>query len=523
MDDRQGVTVLILEDDAGIAALERRRLERGGYRVAVASTSGEARRAVEAGGIDLMLLDHRLSGSENGLDFYLQLRKAGLGIPSILVTGFGDQTILAQALRAGIRDFIPKTPDYLDYLTPTVDRVLQQVRTEQALERERSARAEAEAARAVLAEADRRKDEFLAMLAHELRNPLAAVAGALEVARRTDAPEDHQWAREVTARQVRHLSRLIDDLLDISRINLGKIHLRKEPADLALAIEHAAETVRPLMDAKRHDFAIELGQAPLWVEGDPTRLEQILVNLLTNAAKYTEEGGTIRLAAGLQGGQVTVAVTDTGVGIPEELRGRIFEMFAQVDQTTGRSQGGLGIGLTLVKELVRLHGGTIRVEGRADGPGSAFIIGLPARPSACVEGASGGSPAPAAPAALRILIVDDNRDAAHALARVLEADGHEVQTAGDGPSALELAPAFRPDVALLDIGLPGDLDGHEVARRLRSLAGPNRIALIAISGYGQETDRERSLAAGCAHHLVKPVDIEALLAILASEAARRAS
>jgi signal transduction histidine kinase len=521
MDRAEGELVLILEDDPGIAALESRRLARAGYRVQVASTSQQARQALEQGGVSLILLDHRLSGQENGLDFHVRLREAGLAVPSILVTGFGDEATLAQALRTGIRDFIPKTPNYLDYLVPTVQRVLQQVRVERALERERSARAEAEAAKAVLTDADRRKDEFLAMLAHELRNPLAAISGALEVSQRSDAPEDQLWAREVTARQVRHLSRLIDDLMEISRVNLGKIELRKQPTNLVDVINHAAEMVRPQMQSKRHAFTIEVRDRPLPVDGDPTRLEQVLVNLLTNAAKYTDSGGTIRLEASREGSEIVLEVSDTGVGIPPALRSRIFEMFAQVSTESGRSQGGLGIGLNLAKKLVLLHGGTIAVDARPGGPGSVFTIRLPSRPSS--EG-SHESMAPAAGptrAPRRILVVDDNVDAARALRRLLTAEGHDVRAAEDGPTALELAAAFRPDVVLLDIGLPGAMDGHELARRLRGLPGLEGACLAAISGYGQDADRTRSFAAGCQFHLVKPVSVHEVMAVLEANPAPR--
>jgi PAS domain S-box-containing protein len=364
-----------------------------------------------------------------------------------------------------------------------------------------------------LAEADRRKDEFLAMLAHELRNPLAAVRGAIAVARRPDADAAaHVDAHEVLDRQSRHLARLIDDLLDVARIHRGTVALRREPTDAAAALERAVEAVRPLVEARGHALSVATADGPLRVLADPTRLEQVFGNLLANAAKYTEPGGRIEAAAGRRGAEVVVAVRDNGVGIPPEMLPKVFDLFAQVDRSLARSEGGLGIGLTLVKRLVEGHGGT--VEARSEpGRGSEFVVRLPAL-AAPPEAAAPPPPAPDAEGrGRRVLIVDDNADTARLTGRVLAARGFAVRLAADGRAGLEAARAFRPEVVLLDIGLPG-LDGYEVARRLRADETLRDALLVAVSGYGDAPARAQGRAAGFDHHLVKPVDLDALARLL---------
>ena len=365
-----------------------------------------------------------------------------------------------------------------------------------------------------LAEADRRKDEFLAMLAHELRNPLAPVRNALEVIRLR--PEDASLvdqARATAARQVGHMARLIDDLLDVARITTGKIQLRTEPVDLAAVMAHAAEAARPLIEARQHHLEVSPPPGPARVPGDPTRLEQVLTNLLNNAAKYTEPGGRIHLSAEVAPGAATIRVRDTGIGIPAETLPRIFDLFAQDDRSLVRSQGGLGIGLTLVRSLVELHGGTVHAASAGPGKGSEFVVRLPAPPGD--PAAPGRAPAESAPGRphRRILVVDDHADSARTLARVLELWGHEVRVAHSGPDGIAEAAARPPDLILLDIGLPG-MDGYEVARRLRALAAPASMALVALTGYGQDEDRRRARDAGFDHHLVKPVDFDDLRGLL---------
>ncbi|WP_435020456.1 PAS domain-containing protein [Tundrisphaera sp. TA3] len=365
----------------------------------------------------------------------------------------------------------------------------------------------------VLRENDRRKDEFLAMLAHELRNPLSAIGNAVQVVRRSDAREDLEWAKEVIGKHVGSLSRMIDDLLDVSRITRGKIELKRRKVDMLALVASAVETVRPLVEERRHELTVSHSTAPMWVDADPHRIEQVLVNLLTNAAKYTEAGGRITLAARPDGGSVAVAVSDNGTGIPPEKIPQMFELFAQGDRSIARSEGGLGIGLTLVKNLVEMHGGSVIARSEGVARGSEFTVRLPAvaAPEAGRPGASRpaeGSPAKGA----RVLVVDDNEDSARGLARLLKVLGNQVEVASDGPTALGLAGWFAPDFVLLDIGLPG-MDGYEVARRLRAdgLAG---TTIIAVSGYGEEAARSRAREAGFDHHLVKPLDYETLVAIM---------
>jgi PAS domain S-box-containing protein len=371
-----------------------------------------------------------------------------------------------------------------------------------------------------LAAADRRKDEFLAMLAHELRNPLAAISSAGQVLGQTRSAVDPR-AAELTAvigRQTRHLTRLVEDLLDVSRFTRGKIELRKGPLDLRQAVQGAVESTRPLIDRRRHELEVSLPDEPLWLEADATRIEQVLANLLHNAAKFTEPGGHIALSVERHGDEVAVAVRDDGSGIEPELLPRIFDLFVQEDRSLARSHGGLGIGLTLVRGLVEQHGG--RVEARSDGPGRGceILIRLPLRAAPQQTAPAAPQPDAAAEPPARILLVEDNIDAADALAELLRLWGHQVTIAHDGLLALEAARSVRPEVVLLDIGLPG-MDGYEVARALRSLGGLEGVLLIALTGYGQESDRHRSQLAGFDHHMVKPVDVSRLRQLIARQPA----
>jgi signal transduction histidine kinase/DNA-binding response OmpR family regulator len=356
-------------------------------------------------------------------------------------------------------------------------------------------------------EADRQKGEFLAMLAHELRNPLAALLNALQLLRSCGLEGAAVQARDVAERQVRHLARLVDDLLDVSRISNGKIQLRKGPVDLREPLARAVETARPLVESRRHQLSISLPDHPVLMEADSARLEQVVANLINNAAKYTEPGGRIELEATAEGTEAVVRVRDTGIGIAPDLLPRVFDLFTQADRSLDRSQGGLGIGLTLARRLIDLHGGSITASSPGVGHGSEFAVRLPITLEAQLaeppdedapDSTGDGSPR-------HVLVVDDNADAARILARLLELQGHRVEVAHDGPAALSLAQARPPDVILLDIGLPG-MDGYEVARRLRQSLGPDRTMLVAVTGYGQEEDRRRSDEAGMDYHLTKPVD-----------------
>jgi signal transduction histidine kinase/DNA-binding response OmpR family regulator len=365
-------------------------------------------------------------------------------------------------------------------------------------------------------EADRRKNEFLAMLAHELRNPLAPIRNAVEILR-LYAPNHSELnkIRDMLQRQVQQLVRLVDDLLDISRITRGKIRLQTEPVDAVEVAARAVETCRPLLDARRHELTVSLPPEPLPVQADPVRLAQVLGNLLNNAAKYTKEGGHIWLTAERQAGEVVLRVRDTGIGIPAEILGSVFDLFTQADRSLDRSDGGLGIGLTLVRRLVEMHGGSVQVFSAGPNQGSEFVVRLPALTGPLPVSANGVSHHPGKHPSHRVLVVDDNVDVADSLVLVLRGAGHEVQVAHDGSAALATAETFGPEVVLLDIGLP-EMNGYEVARRLRErLAGKNML-LVALTGYGQKEDQRRSHEAGFDQHLVKPVDPEGLLGMLAS-------
>ena len=368
-----------------------------------------------------------------------------------------------------------------------------------------------------LAAADRRKDEFLAMLAHELRNPLAPIANALEAIRlaRSNAAATEE-ALNIARRQIEHMARLLDDLLDVSRFTRGKIHLRKVPVELTTILRQAVETCRPLIEASGHELPTSFPAEPVWLDGDPTRLAQIVANLLNNAAKYTDRGGRIVLAADREGDEAVVRVRDNGIGLSAEMLPRVFDLFAQEDRSLDRAQGGLGIGLTLVRSLIQLHDGNVSVESRGPGQGSEFIVRLPASSRAhstpdrneyAYSRKSLGTDS------LRILVVDDSQDSARSLARVLKLWGYEVHVVHDGPAAIEAASAESFDVILLDIGLPG-IDGYQVAERLRDQFGSARPVLLALTGYGQAEDLARSQSVGFDDHLVKPVNLDKLREML---------
>jgi signal transduction histidine kinase/ActR/RegA family two-component response regulator len=364
-------------------------------------------------------------------------------------------------------------------------------------------------------DADRRKDEFLATLAHELRNPLAPIRNAvsiLEVA--YDDREALGRAMEMMGRQLAQLVRLIDDLLDVSRISRGKLELRKDRVELAAIIRQAVETCRPMAEGADHEVTVTLPPQPVYLDADPVRLSQVVSNLLNNACKFTGRRGRISLTAGRQGGDVAVAVKDNGIGIPPDKLGDIFEMFSQVDQSLERAQGGLGIGLTLARRLVELHGGSIEARSEGLGAGSEFIARLPAaeeRPPPPDEPGDEVRPG----GKRRILVVDDNRDSAESLAMLLRLTGSETSVAYDGEEAVQAAAKQRPDVILLDIGLP-KLNGYDACRRVRQDRWAKNVTIIAVTGWGQEEDRRKSAEAGFDGHLVKPVDHAELMKLLAN-------
>jgi signal transduction histidine kinase/ActR/RegA family two-component response regulator len=369
-------------------------------------------------------------------------------------------------------------------------------------------------------EASRQKDEFLAMLAHELRNPLAAIKYAVAVGQMSpgEAPEE---TFEIINRQTQNLAHLIEDLLDVSRISRDKVTLRKEPIDIASIINGAAKTVRPLIKDRRHELILELPDESVYVLADPTRAEQIVMNLLTNAAKYTKNGGRVTVRAITEANQAVIEVVDTGIGLPPELLNRVFDLFAQADRTLDRSEGGLGIGLTVAQKLAEMHGGIITAESDGLGKGSKFTVRLPiTRQAPENEISSERSVTISATPPQKVLVVDDNRDTATACAQLLKGMGHDVQMAFNGLAALEAARAFKPQTILLDIGLPG-MNGFEVARTLREEGFASEV-IVAVSGYGQPEDRERSREAGFDDHLVKPVHRDAIVTVLQQSAERHA-
>jgi signal transduction histidine kinase len=388
-----------------------------------------------------------------------------------------------------------------------------------ALLRLRQAENERQAAIDALIEADRRKDEFLAMLAHELRNPLAPIRNAVEILRMSEDRAVRERAREMVGRQVQHLARLVDDLLDVSRITKRKIALRPAVVQLAAIVQAAVEIARPVIDAQKHEFTAALPAEPVWLHADSVRLAQAIGNLLHNASKFTPPGGRIRLEARRSGGELLISVEDDGVGLTPENLASAFDLFTQGERSLDRSQGGLGIGLSLVRGLVEMHGGTVGAVSAGPGKGSTFTIRLPL---ASIEAPAPGTrtePPPVATGGRRVLVVEDNADAAESTMLLLRELGHEVAVITDGAEAVEGARAFRPDVVLLDIGLPG-MDGFELAGALRSMPETRRARIIAVSGYGQEKDRVRSAQAGFDLHLVKPVDPARLAEAIGAVSAR---
>jgi signal transduction histidine kinase len=398
----------------------------------------------------------------------------------------------------------------------------------------------------VLKEADRQKDEFLAMLAHELRNPLAPIMSAVQLMRRRPLVDPQiGWSRDLIERQARHLTRLVDDLLDVSRVTRGKINLSLETIEVATLINRAVETIQPLIQERRHFLSVQLPETPIWVSADPLRLMQVIGNVLGNAAKYTDPGGTITVSARQVGATVQIQVRDTGIGIPAALLPDIFDMFTQLDRSAGHSQSGLGIGLALVRKLLEMHGGSVTASSAGEGMGSEFTLTMPVAaeirqpvPSISMVRqvlAEVEIPGPAKPGSVevncgvtegvkavtegsstvrrRILVADDNSDALESLAMLLELGGHEVFSAANGALALESAERHQPEVALLDIGMP-KLDGYEVARRIRAQPWGKNIVLVALTGWGQESDRRRSGEAGFDTHLVKPLDLDKLAELL---------
>lgn len=484
----------------------------------------------------LLVLDEELRVIRANREFYEFFRTAPQVIEHGLFFALGEREWDIPALRRLLEEILPASTSFRDCeITTAFPRIGAKTLRINARRLQWSGRAlillaieditERQAALNALVDANRRKDEFLAMLAHELRNPLAAIRNGLEIWRRGPDAAMQERAQAMVERQLQKEIRLVDDLLDVSRISLGKISLKKDAVDLRQIVKQAVEELRPRLDARRHQLTCSLPNEPVTVEGDATRLEQIVANLLSNSIKFTEPGGSISIELRRDAKEAVICVSDIGIGIAPELLPAVFDLFVQGDRSLERTDGGLGLGLTLVRRLIQLHGGSIEAHSGGLGQGSKFTVHLPVQPRSA---AAVGVPASGGPTRgngrsdpRRILIVDDSADAAESSAMLLRLDDHEIQLAFDGPSALEASRSFKPEIVFLDIGLPG-LNGLEVARRLRQSSEGAGQMLVALSGYGQPEDHRRSLEAGFDRHLVKPVDHEQLDAVIAAYEGKRA-
>ncbi len=546
---KQPINILLVDDEPKNLTVLESILDDPQYRLVRAESADQALLALVVEEFALLVLDIQMPGM-NGFELaqMVKQRKKTAGVPIIFLTAFysEDEHVL-EGYGSGAVDYLhkPINPAVLLSKVAVFVQLHRKTRELEAANRallaEISARRQAQdelrhltdelerrvmsrtadlqLAQAALREADRRKDEFLATLAHELRNPLAPIRSAVQVMRlKGSDPHEVQWARDVIDRQSKQLSRLVDDLLDVSRITTGKLAVQCEAVDLQSVVARAVETSRPLLDGSKIALSIDLPRHPVILNADPMRLAQVLSNLLNNAAKYSEPGATVSFTAQLRPQEVEISVKDSGMGIPAETLPHVFDMFSQGDKHLGHSQGGLGIGLTLVKRLIELHGGVVEARSGGAAQGSEFTIRLPLA-------SAGRIPAPepvditpnTAAAGLRILVVDDNQDNANALRVMLKCLGHEATTAYDGQAAVEQAEALRPEVILLDLGMP-KLDGYAVCRHIRAQAWGTQVLLVAQTGWGQDEDRQRTRAAGFDHHLVKPISHATLVALLRERA-----
>jgi signal transduction histidine kinase len=500
MSAANGSLLIVDDDEPGREGLARR-LRRQGYEVCCASGGREALEALGGRRFDLVLLDVMMPGM-NGLEVLKSLRRTDslFDLPVIMVTARGESASVVEALELGANDYLTKPLD--------LPVALARIRTQLALKRAEEA----------LRQADRRKGEFLAVLGHELRNPLAPLRNALRLLRlQRGGDAEVERLAGVMDRQVDHLVRLVDDLLDVTRISRGKIELRTEPLELGTVLERCLERVRPHLDGRQHALETSLTEQPLPLEADPARLEQVFTNLLINAGKYTPPGGHVRLSAAREGERAVVRVRDDGIGIRPEMLEQVFDLFQQADRVPGGAAEGMGLGLALVRGLVALHGGEVSAASAGPGAGSEFVVRLPLAARAGPAPARDAGRTPSVGSArrpLRLLVVDDNVDGAQSLAMLLGLIGHEVRVAYDGPEALDAAVDFRPEVVLLDVGLPRGMDGYEVARRLRARPETQTAVLAAVTGHGSEEERARAREAGFAAHFVKPVDFAALCNLL---------
>ncbi len=509
------VSFLLVDDlEENLISLEAL-LRRDGLDLLKARSGDQALELLLQHDIALALIDVQMPGL-NGFELAELMRgnERTKRVPIIFVTAGSttDSRWRFQGYEAGAVDFIQKP------IEPDVLRSKAEVFFELFCQRQQIAaqRDELELQAKALRDADRRKDEFLATLAHELRTPLAPLRNGLDMLQRNPDSANAGDLRNMMDRQLVHLVRLIDDLLDVSRVSQGKIELRKQVLEVADIVRAAAEASRPLIDGSNHALTLDIPSNALWVEGDQVRLTQALSNLLNNAAKYTPAGGKISLVARSDNRQVAIRVTDNGVGIPKDMQAHVFELFAQIDDHLQRSQGGLGIGLALVRQLAEMHGGSVEASSEGPGCGSSFTIRLPLVAAPLVPDVVEHSSANAATSrALKVLVVDDNPIIADTLGMMLEDIGHEFEAVHDGRLALDAARDYRPDVVLLDIGLPG-MNGYEVCKAFRRDAEFRDTKIIAQTGWGQDRDKELATEAGFDFHLTKPVPLEQLQKVFAS-------
>jgi signal transduction histidine kinase/ActR/RegA family two-component response regulator len=508
-DERVLMLVLTEKDGATTQAL----LRSAGIEAHVCADFRELLHELAAGCAVLVVAEERmLSGESKRLAAVLRAQPPWSDLPLLLLTREGADSPRAREAVSTLGNVtLLERPLRITTLLSAVRTALRARRRQYQIrghldERERAAEA--------LRAADQRKDEFLATLGHELRNPLAPLLTGLHLLRLSGG-QDPTIGRmtDVMERQITHLVRLVDDLLEVSRITRGVIDVQREPVELGALLRSAVETTRQMFESARHRLSVELPDAPIMISGDAVRLTQVFSNLLTNAAKYTDAGGRVSLVARRRHGQAVVSVRDNGIGISATHLKSVFEMFMQVDRSNRRAQGGLGIGLTLVRSLVQMHGGSVEAHSAGLGKGSEFVVTLPVIDSGAANDTRAHTPLPEF-AERRILVVDDNRDAADTLAMLLETLGADVEVAYGGSMALDMLPRFAPDTVLLDIGMP-EIDGYEVARRVRLEPRYERVVLVALTGWGQDQDYRLSQTAGFDHHLVKPPDIDELRTALA--------
>jgi signal transduction histidine kinase len=507
--ERDKANILIVDDLPEKLLVFETILEELGQNLVMVRSGSEALAEVLRREFAVILLDVNMPDID-GLETaeYLRQYKKSAHTPIIFITAYADEMQTAKGYSLGAVDYIlsPIQPEILRSKVKVFVELFHLQQQTRIMADERVALERAETARRAAEEANRLKDEFIAMLSHELRNPLAPIRTALEVIRRI-APADSglALASNMMERQVAHLVRLVDELLDMARMGRGRITLKKELLELEKIITHGLEPVRPLIESRRHTLTVSVPPAPVWISGDFVRLGQVITNLVDNAAKFTREGGRIQVDATASRGEAVIVVRDTGVGIEPQVLPRMFELFVQGERSLDRSEGGMGIGLTLARQLVELHQGRIEAYSEGPGKGAVFTVFLP-----CINAVAKAGAAPAAPEApsirgRRVLVVDDNADAAESIAMLLQLSGHETRVVTEAAKVVSASAEFIPHVAVLDIGLPV-INGYELARQLRQQADNAELVLIALTGYGQNQDRERAAEAGFDYHFVKPVD-----------------